>query len=65
MHNKTLMFGKTYTTDEEWYEDIPHILNPTKKVKRRKPSKKELLDSLEEHNDGYTDDPDYEMDRGE
>ena len=50
---KMLMFGKTYTTDEEWYEDIPRILNPPKKSKRRKPSKKELLDALEEHNDGY------------
>jgi len=51
-----LMFSKTYRSEDD---SSPYDLNdrPIKrrKMKYRKPSKKELIDALEIHNDGYLD----------
>jgi len=51
-----VMFSKTYRSEDDF---SPYDLNdrPIKKrkMKYRKPSKKELIDALEAHNDGYLD----------
>ena len=59
------MLSKTYK-DDDWASDSDaYELKPKLTKKRRRPSRKEVLDALEEHNDGYPPDQDYEMDRGE
>ena len=49
------MLSKTYREweredDGKWIDPAP---TKKRKAKKQRPSKKELLDSLEEHNDGY------------
>ena len=63
MVKDTLMLSKTYHPEDDWSDDSPSVKK--ERVKRRKPSKKELLDALEEHNDGYINDQADEVDRGE
>ena len=60
------MFGKTYK-DTQWErDDSPYDLSvrPQKRKTKRR-SKKEVLDSLEEHADGYIPDETDWLDRGE
>ena len=47
------MLSKTYRGDDWAAETDPYELKKQPKRRRRQPSQKELLDSLEEHNDGY------------
>ena len=50
------MLSKTYK-DDDWASDTdPYDLKPKLTKKRRRPSRKEVLDALEEHNDGYPQD---------
>lgn len=53
--DKFLTFSKTYKLDDDWAGSDLYEPQPVKKRKTRarKLSKKELLDALEEHNDGY------------
>ena len=62
------MLSKTYKSiDDDWasdhdkYEPKPKV----SKKKRRMPSLKEVLDQLEEHNDGYIPTQVDDVDRGE
>ena len=61
------MFGKTYRDDWDNETDQTTATMPRapRNPKRRTPSKKELLDALEEHNDGYIADETDWLDRGE
>ena len=63
MVKDTLMLSKTYQPEDNWSDDSPSVKK--ERVKRRKPSKKELLDALEEHADGYIPDETDWLDRSE
>ena len=48
---ESLYFSKTNRTEEEWLTEVMPVKK--KKPHIKKLSKKQLLDALEEHNDGY------------
>ena len=70
MADEILMFGKTYRSEDDWSDDgdvKPVRKSQHQKRRFRKVSKKQRLDLLEEHNDGYIneDRPYNSMDDGE